>query len=71
MHSTLAECIAITKGCTKIVGISVFDQFVRLKKDTDTTHVWLVLSLGSISWTWALKEHGMLMFKYLHFPYGG
>ena len=48
MHSMLAECIAITKRCTKIVGISVFDQFTRLTKDTDTTHVWLVLSLGSV-----------------------
>ena len=44
----LADCIAITNRCTKIVGISVFDQFTRLTKDTDTTHVWLVLSLGSV-----------------------
>lgn len=61
MHSMLAECIAITKRCTKIVGISVLDQFTRLTKDTDTTHVWLVLSLGSVLWTWTLKEHGKLM----------
>ena len=38
----------ITKRCTKIVGISVFDQFMRLKKDTDTAHVWLVLGLGRL-----------------------
>ena len=48
MQSMLAECIAITERCTKIVGISVFDQFMRLKKDTDTAHVWLVLGLGSV-----------------------
>ena len=48
MHSMLAECIAITNRCTKIVGISVFDRFMRLKKVTDAAHVWLVLSLGSL-----------------------
>lgn len=48
MHSMLAECIAITNRCNKIVGISVFDQFMRLKKVTDAAHVWLILSLGSV-----------------------